>query len=122
MNLAKLMEMNNVVYKEKEYEPDIRLFKVGSNEPTNVVEMHSPNSTFKIDRDLFYYLSHQKEDYSFCLVNEKEGKIFYVEFKNKNNWLKSSFERCDKEELFFGKIVLNNKVDCTELLERLKRY
>lgn len=122
MNLAKLMEMNNVVYKEKEYEPNIRLFKVGNNEPTNVVEIHSPSSTFKIDRDLFYYLSHQSENYSFCLVNETEGKIFYVEFKNKNNWLQSCFERCDKEELFFGKDILNNRVHSTELLDRLKRY
>jgi len=55
------------------------------------------------------------------LRNSCDNKVFFIEFKDNNNWLYSSFERSDKEKLFFGKIVLNNESNLDKVIEKIKK-
>ena len=118
----KLLEKYLVPYKKQNYETNIEIYKVENKKNLNVVVILGSTSTFKIDRDLFYFLDSQSLLYCFVLINRTDSGLFYLEFKNKNNWLKSSFERTDKDELFFGKIVLNHRISERDLIEEVKKY
>jgi hypothetical protein len=123
-NLEKLMRDNGIEYKFQEYDSNIYIFKVGKETKINVIVMMENSSTFKIDRDLFFYIDNQREIYTFLLINTAEDKIYYLEFLDKKNWLKTSFDRSDKEYIFFGKIVLQHRINLDEvgskLLNRIK--
>ena len=105
----------------EEYDNDTKIFKVGVDNPTNVVVLLSNSNTFKIDRDLMFYLSNQREKYTFWFINKNEGTMYYLEFLSNNNWLESSFRRSDKEIIYFGKIVLNHKLEESAILSKLAR-
>jgi len=118
MLINKVLNDNKLSFQCQNYDPNIYIYKI--EDRINIVTIRSKSSAFSIDRDLFYYLSNQKLIYAFILKNEISGKIFYLEFYNKNNWLNSSFERSNKEKLFFGKIVLNNQSDIKQIINRIK--
>lgn len=122
MNIEKVLINNNIYFKEIEYEDEIKVYKVGKLKPMNVVVLFSSSNTFKMDRDLMFYLSNQKENYSFWLINKKEKGMFYLEFTNKNNWIETSFSRSEKDEIYFGKIVLNSRLKENEILLKLLKY
>ncbi|MDF2892079.1 MAG: hypothetical protein K0R80_2446 [Clostridia bacterium] len=118
-NLQNLMREKGIEYKFQEYDSNVYLFKVGNEKKINIITMEENSSTFKIDRDLFFYIDNQKEMYAFLLINTAEDKTYYLEFLDKNNWLKTSFDRSDKESIFFGKIVLQHRVNIEEILLKI---
>ena len=118
----KLLKEYSIPFKKQNYEINIDIYKIETKKNINIVVISNNSNTFKIDRDLFYYLDNQKLLYGFILINKSDNGLFYLEFNNKKNWLNSSFERTDKEELFFGKIVLNNKISENDLVELIKKY
>lgn len=120
MLLNKELNRNKIQYKMQEYNPNIYIYKILNK--VNIVTIIAKTNVFLLDRDLFYYLSNQKEMYSFVLKSIDDNQLYYLEFKNKTNWLNSSFERCDKEELYFGKIILNNKSNIKTIIDKIKRY
>lgn len=120
MWLNEILDKNSIKYKVQEYDDDIYIYKVENK--ANVVVISSTTSIFSLDRELFYYLSNQNKLYSFVLMNSQDDKVFYLEFRDKINWLNSSFERSDKEELYFGKIVLNNQSNMENIIQKIKKY
>lgn len=120
MLLNKELNRNKIQYKMQEYNPNIYIYKIPNK--ANIVTIIAKTNVFLLDRDLFYYLSNQKEMYSFVLKSIDDNQLYYLEFKNKTNWLNSSFETCDKEELYFGKIILNNKSNIKTIIDKIKRY
>ncbi|TJX15133.1 hypothetical protein E9840_03460 [Tissierella creatinini] len=122
MNIEKKLLDNNIDFKEIEYDEDIKIYKLGKLKPHNIAVLYSPNNTFKIDRELMFYLSNQNEIYSFWLINKNVNDMFYLEFINKENWLQTSFNRSNKEEIYFGKIILNHKLKEKDILIKLKNY
>ena len=67
-------------------------------------------------------MDNQPELYAFILVDKVANQYYYLDFKMKNNWIKSSFERSGKDEIYFGKIVLNNRVTQDKITEKLSMY
>ncbi len=118
--IIELLKNNNIKFIEHTRMDKAEITKISSE--WNIVTIYSNSNTFTIKRDLFYYIDKLDEKYAFCLINKKEEKIYYMEFKNKNNWLKSSFDSCKKDELYFGKIVLQNKVTTNSLIAKIKKY
>lgn len=122
IKIDSILENNMILFKKQNYDEYTKLYKLGNKKTINLAVISGNINTFKIDRDLFYYLSNQKEMYCFLLINKVKKEIFYLEFRNKINWLNSSFETSDKDELYFGKIVLKNKLSEQQLIEKLKKY
>lgn len=117
--VIKYFEANKIKYNRQEYTDNVELFSINEGVNLNLVIITNSNNTFLVDRDLFYYLDNQSKIYSFILHNNNENKLFYLVFKNKKNWLKSSFENTDKDEIYLGKIVLNNQYSIDEILGKL---
>ncbi len=119
MNIEKILNEESIDYLNQEYDEKIKIYKL--NNKANLVQITGDYSTFAIDRDLNYYLNSQNMVYAFILVNKNDSKLFYLEFRDKNNWLNASFERSNKDRLYFGKVVLNNQVNLFKLRERIKK-
>ena len=120
--IDEILDNKSIPYKFQEYDDYINIYKVGTSKTINLVTMTEKGNIFKIDNDLFYYLNNQKELYSFLLIDRLENKYYYLDLKNKNNWIKSSVERSGKEEIYFGKIVLNNRITIDKLTNILEQY
>lgn len=122
MNINEILNDMGIKYKEQEYDDYINIYKLGNQKSINLITMMEKGNIFKIDSDLFYYLDNQKELYAFLLIDRIDKKYYYLDFKDKRNWLKSSFDRSNKDEIYFGKIVLNNKITKDNLIIKLQSY
>ncbi len=119
MNLKKELTRNDIDYRFEEYDYDVYLYKIAGK--INLVHMIGKTNIFSLDRDLFYYLDNQKLPYYFLLEETEDANYYFLEFVKKINWLSSCFNSCDKESLFFGKQVLNNRINKLDIIKRIKR-
>lgn len=122
MKIEEILNKENIIYKTQEYDDNTKIYKIGDSKKINMVTIKEEGNIFKINIDLFYYLDNQKDLYSFLLTDLDKKQSYYLEFKEKNNWIKLSFERSRKEEIYFGKIVLNNRINTNGLKNKLKYY
>lgn len=122
MKIEEILNEENIIYKTQEYDDNTKIYKIGYSKKINIVTIKEKGNVFKLNIDLFYYLDNQKDLYSFLLTDLDKNQSYYLEFKEKNNWIKSSFERSRKEEIYFGKIVLNNRINMNGLKNKLKYY
>lgn len=122
MIVQNILNNSNIKYKLQEYDDNINIYKIGTTKVINIVSITENGNVFKLDEDLFYYLDNQPELYAFILVDKVANQYYYLDFKMKNNWIKSSFERSGKDEIYFGKIVLNNRVTQDKITEKLSMY
>ena len=122
MIVQNILNNSNIKYKLQEYDDNINIYKIGTTKVINIVSITENGNVFKLDEDLFYYLDNQPELYAFILVDKVANQYYYFDFKMKNNWIKSSFERSGKDEIYFGKIVLNNRVTQDKITEKLSMY
>ena len=122
MIVQNILNNSNIKYKLQEYDDNINIYKIGTTKVINIVSITENGNVFKLDEDLFYYLDNQPELYAFILVDKVANQYYYLDFKMKNNWIKSSFERSCKDEIYFGKIVLNNRVTQDKITEKLSMY
>ena len=117
--IKNFLETEAIEYKFQEYDDEIDIFKLKGK--LNFVVIKNESNTFKIDEDLFYYLDNQGVPYSFLLDNTADRSMYYLNYKMISNWLKDSFERSEKYEIYFGKIVFNYKLEIDELKVKLGR-
>ena len=122
MIVQNILNNSNIKYKLQEYDDNINIYKIGTTKVINIVSITENGNVFKLDEDLVYYLDNQPELYAFILVDKVANQYYYLDFKMKNNWIKSSFERSGKDEIYFGKIVLNNRVTQDKITEKLSMY
>ena len=121
INIKKFLESEAIQYKFQEYDDEIDIFNIKGKSNLNLVVIRSKSNSFKIDEDLFYYLDNQGTPYSFLLENITDACLYYLKYKMISNWLKDSFERSQKYEIYFGKIVFDYKVQINELKMKLNK-
>ena len=102
MIVQNILNNSNIKYKLQEYDDNINIYKIGTTKVINIVSITENGNVFILDEDLFYYLDNQPELYAFILVDKVANQYYYLDFKMKNNWIKSSFERSGKDEIYFG--------------------
>lgn len=119
MNIDKLLEENNFKFKKIKIGKNIELFEF-ENE-TMLIIIRSSNNVFKINRKDFYKIDDRLLPYNFYLINEVENKTFYITVKEPANFLRNAFENSLKNEIYFGKDVLNNKINNENLIEKIRK-
>lgn len=122
MNQLKILKNNNIDFSSERLSNNKILLKIGEVKKRNVILLTSEDSAFTLKRELFNYLNGSLYLYSFWFINLTSGKMYYLEFKDKKNWLATSFSRTTKNEIYFGKEVLNNKKTVEEIINIFKSY
>lgn len=109
---------------ERIYNKSKKVTKISNNiqmieyeNETMLVVIRNKSNVFSITRQEFDIIEKELLDYDFYLLSELKKEAYYIKIKEPNNWIRNAFERSSKDKIFFGKEVLNNKVDEKELEE-----
>lgn len=105
-------------YKIQAYDKRIKIVKIKNK--VNLVFYKSKKNSFPVEEDLFFYINEQTIPYAFLLINDSNNKIFFMNYPKKENWLSNSFERSGKDEIFFGKIVLQNEIKKSVIQKKIE--
>ena len=117
MNVKSIIEKNCIKYEEKKLEA--LSYLIFENETMLVIIKNNKN-VFKITRNDFEYIEQELLDYDFCLVDNLKNQIYYMKIKEPNNSIRKSFDSTKKDEVYFGKEILQNKIDENELIKKVK--
>lgn len=117
MTIYELLDKNGISYTKINVKKGMNMFKIGN---TNVLFKVNNNNQFSLQRDVFRILESNCDFYALLLLNSVGKTYYFLDFKNKNNWLKGCFESCDKKEIRLGKIVLNEKSTLNKAISILK--
>lgn len=116
--MEELLTKWKIEYKKIDEEKNLRLFKIKSK--IHLLYMENKGNQFLISRDFFEYLDSNSLPYTILLHDISKDKYYYLELRKANNWIKSCFATCDKDEIFLGKQVLNYPIDEISLQMKLK--
>ena len=118
MDIKNLLKNENIIYKVNKV-GNTRIFEF-DNETLLIVIINNKNQ-FKICRKDFYKIDNLLLPYAFCLIDSSKDEMYYVLVKEPNNFLRKSFENTNKEEIYFRKEILQNKIKENELIEKIKK-
>lgn len=119
MQIKNELNKNNIDFKVLDEDKDFVLYKI--QDRLVLLHMLCKSSDFIMERDIFEYIDSNKLEYRIICENTSSGKMFYLKFPNKNNWIKGAFESCSKQKLHLGKQVLNNQMKLIDIASNLKR-
>lgn len=119
MKIEQMLTKSNIDFKLLDAEDNYKLLKVGNK--INLLQLTSKDDTFLLSRDLFDYLDGNKLSYAILLLNKSKEKWYYLKLRKENNWIKSSFATCDKEDIYLGKQVLNSVVAEAEICKKIEK-
>ena len=118
MNFETCLKENGIIYKKLDEDEWFSLFKV--REKVIILYQSQVGSDFIMERDIFEYIDGNRLPYLILLEDLSKNNLFLLSFNSKNNWVKSSFDSCDKIRLHLGKRVLNSTVDLNQIIKKLK--
>jgi hypothetical protein len=118
MTIGELLDKNKIDNTKIKTEKGITILKI---KEMNVIFWINEGNVFKMKRTWFEMLEENCKQYSLFLYDKKDNKYFYIKFQNKNNWVSSGFNNCDKSEVFLGKQVLNYPSTINKILVDLKK-
>ena len=59
-------------------------------------------------------------DYDFCLIDNSRNQLYYMKVKEPNNFIRKAFDSTTKNEIYFGKEILQNKIVEDDLIKKIK--
>lgn len=116
MNIKSILNKSGIKYKEKRLK--FLSFLTFENE-TILVVINNNKNVFKILRNDFEVIEQELLDYDFCLVDNFKNQLYYIKIKEPNNFIRIAFDSTEKNEIYFGKEILRNKIEKEELLEKI---
>lgn len=108
-----------IEYKKVDEEKSVELFKIKSK--YHMLYIKSRGNQFMLNRDYFEYMDSNSIPYVILLHDILKEKYYFLELKKDNNWIKSCFATCDKDNIYLGKQILNNSIDETSLFIKLQK-
>ncbi len=118
MNIERIIEKEKIKYKEKKLK--FLSYLIFENK-TILVIINNNKNIFKIVRSDFDYIEQELLDYDFCLVDNLRNQLYYMKIKEPNNFIRKAFDSTAKDEIYFGKEILENKVTEEDFLEKIKK-
>ncbi len=89
---------------------------------TMLVIIENDNNVFSLNRNIFKKIEDELLDYDFYLYSNLKKQGYYIKIKEPNNIIRKAFDLTKKDNIFFGKEVLQNKVnqdDIKNLIEKI---
>ena len=118
MNIKSIIDKNGIKYKEKKLK--FLSYLIFENE-TMLVIVENNKNIFRIIREDFENIEQELLDYDFCLVDNSKNQIYYMKIKEPNNFIRKAFDSTEKNEIYFGKEILQNRIIKEEILLKIKK-
>lgn len=107
----------NINFKEKNLK--YLTYLIFENE-TMLVLIENNKNIFKITREDFNEIEKELLNYDFCLIDNSKKQLYYMKVKEPNNLIRSAFDSTTKNEIYFGKEILQNKIAEEDLIKKIK--
>lgn len=78
-------------------------------------------NVFKINRKQFYRIDDELLPYGFLLIDSTQKNMYFMKYTEPNNQLRYAFDSTQKDEIYFGKEILQNKIKLNELLSNIEK-
>lgn len=117
MNISEIIKKNNIKFKEKKFK---RLSYFEFENETLLVLINSSKNIFKINRKEFEEIESILLNYDFCLLDTTTEQLYYMKIIEPNNFIRKAFDSTTKNEIYFGKEILKNKITQQELIKKIK--
>ncbi len=117
MNVKDIIKKSNINFKERRLK--LLTYLIFENE-TMLVLIKNNKNIFKITREDFYDLEQELLDYDFCLIDNSRNQLYYMKVKEPNNFIRKAFDSTIKNEIYFGKEILQNKITEDDLIKKIK--
>ena len=118
MNVKDMIKKANINFKEKNLK--FLTYLIFENE-TMLVLIKNNKNIFKITREDFNDLEQELLDYDFCLIDNSKNQLYYMKVKEPNNFVRKAFDSTKKNEIYFGKEILQNKITEDDLTKKVKK-
>lgn len=118
MDINKIIRMANIKFKEKKLK---RLCYLEFENETLLVIIKNNKNVFKIAREDFEEIESILLDYDFCLLDTTMEQLYYMKINEPNNFIRKAFDSTKKDEIYFGKEILQNKITEQDLVKRIKK-
>jgi len=119
MNLIEIFNKTNMNYEIHKKDKTFEYIEF-ENESIAIVIRNKTN-VFKINRKDFFEIDNMLLPYIFILIDEKTKQKYIFKIKEPNNEIRNAFDSTQKEEIYFGKQILQNKITDQEIIEELKK-
>lgn len=117
MDIKDIIRKSNIKFKEKRLKN--LNYLIFENE-TILVLIRNNKNIFKIIREDFDELEQELLDYDFCLIDNSKNQLYYMKIKEPNNFIRNAFDHTEKNEIYFGKEILQNKITENDLISNIK--
>lgn len=118
MNINKIIKRANISFKERKLK---RLSYLEFENETLLVIIKNNKNVFKITREDFEKIESILLDYDFCLIDTTMEQLYYMKINEPNNFIRKAFDSTKKDEIYFGKEILQNKITEQDLITRIKK-
>lgn len=120
MNLARLLTKNSISFKQLDKDGKYTIIKIENK--LLVLCIEERGNIFKLHRDYYDYIACNSLPYMILLNDTKNKKDYLLNLTKEVNWVKGSFESCDKDEIFLGKQVINNPITEARFIDILEKH
>lgn len=86
-----------------------------------LIVIENNNDVFSISRKIFNEIDEELLPYSFCLIDSSKKQLYFINVKETNNFLRNSFDHTKEDFIYFGKEILNNKINEDELISKIDK-
>lgn len=118
------MDIINLLKNKKKI---IRITNIGVNKvvefenETLLVIIENKKNVFKITKKDFQIIDDYLLPYAFLLVDTRTDEMFFMQVQEPNNFIRNAFDRTSKNEIFFGKEILQNRINKDKIVEKINR-
>lgn len=118
MELKELFDKTNIKYvihkKNRNFE------YIEFENESIVIIIKNDTNIFKIRRKDFFEIDDMLLPYVFLLIDESKKEKYLVKVKEPHNELRHGFDSTEKDEIYFGKQILQNKKKDEDIIKELK--
>ena len=109
--IEQFLKDNKYNFSLKKYK-NVNIYNI-NDEKMIIVIINKNDNVFSITRDIFNIIDDELLPYSFFLI-DSYNRLYFYKINEPNNSIRKAFESCNKDRIYFGKEVLNNKITDTE--------